>query len=158
MSKTVLFKINQLCISTEFSSIWPIDRTFSGAPTQSQNGPRCDGIDGVLCISQTSSITGTSPSGCLVLYPGHSLGGVLLLCRGTVGVFYSPSWLGKWNQGGERVFLLWTDGKYVRYIDGDDKSRVEGINHDKGFDVTWIYIPMPRRIHKGQIKRTLYTH
>ena len=28
-------------------------------------------------------------------YPGHSLGGVLPLCRGAVSVFYSPSWLGK---------------------------------------------------------------
>ena len=29
---------------------------------------------GVLCIPQSSSITGTSPSDCLVFYPGHSLG------------------------------------------------------------------------------------
>ena len=28
-------------------------------------------------------------------YPGHSLGGVLPLCRGAVSVFYSPSRLGK---------------------------------------------------------------
>ena len=49
------------------------------------------GIKGVLRIPQSSSITGTSPSDCLVLYPGHSLVGVLPLCRGAVGVFYSPS-------------------------------------------------------------------
>ena len=30
-----------------------------------------------------------------MLYPGHSLGGVLPLCREAVGVFYSPSRLGK---------------------------------------------------------------
>ena len=29
-----------------------------------------------------------------VIYPGHSLGGVLPFCRGAVGVFYSLSWLG----------------------------------------------------------------
>ena len=29
---------------------------------------------GVLHIPQNSSITGTSPSDCLVSYPGHSLG------------------------------------------------------------------------------------
>ena len=44
----------------------------------------------------SSSIAGTSPSDCLVSYPGHSLrGGVLPLCREAVGVFYSPSRLGK---------------------------------------------------------------
>ena len=43
---------------------------------------------------------GTSPSDCLVSYPGHSLGGgVLPLCRGAVGVFYSPSRLGKRHVG-----------------------------------------------------------
>ena len=34
------------------------------------------------------------PSDGLVLYPGHSLGGVLPLCRDAVDVFYSASWLG----------------------------------------------------------------
>ena len=37
--------------------------------------PGSDGNEGVLCIPQSSSITGTSPSDCLVSYPGHSLGG-----------------------------------------------------------------------------------
>ena len=32
---------------------------------------------------------------CLVSYPGHSWGGVLPLWREAVGIFYSPSWLGK---------------------------------------------------------------
>ena len=36
---------------------------------------------------------GTSLSDCLVSYPGHSLG-VVLLCGGAVGVFHSPSRLG----------------------------------------------------------------
>ena len=45
-----------------------------------------------LCIPQDSSITGTSPSDCLVSSPGHMFGGrVLPLCRGAVSVFYSPS-------------------------------------------------------------------
>ena len=48
----------------------------------------------VLRIPQSPSITGTSPSDCLVSYPGHSLVSVLPLCRGAVGVFYSPSRLG----------------------------------------------------------------
>ena len=33
-----------------------------------------DGNKGVLCISQSSSITGASSSDCLVSYPGHLLG------------------------------------------------------------------------------------
>ena len=58
-----------------FSSIWPIDRTLSGATTPGQSGPGSDGNEGVLRIPQNFSITGTSPSDCLVLYPGHSLVG-----------------------------------------------------------------------------------
>ena len=50
--------------------------------------------EGVLRISQSSFMTGTSPSDCLVSYRGHSLVGVLPLCKGTIGVFYSPSQLG----------------------------------------------------------------
>ena len=44
----------------QFSSIWPIDRTLSGATTPGQSGPRSDGNERVLCIPQSSSITGTS--------------------------------------------------------------------------------------------------
>ena len=60
----------------QFSSIWPIDRTLSGATNPDKSGPGSDGNEGVLCIPQNSSITGTSPSDCLALYPGHSWGGV----------------------------------------------------------------------------------
>ena len=52
------------------SSIWPIDRTLSGATTPSQSWPVSDGNGGVLCIHQSSSITEASPSYCLVPYPG----------------------------------------------------------------------------------------
>ena len=61
----------------QFSSIWPIDRTLSGANTPGQSGPESDGNEGVLCIPQNSSITGTSSSDCLVSYPGHMLVGGL---------------------------------------------------------------------------------
>ena len=33
-----------------------------------------DGNDGILCIPQSSSITGTSPSDCLMSYPRHLFG------------------------------------------------------------------------------------
>ena len=46
----------------QFSSIWPIDRTLLGDTTGS------GGNKGVLCIPQSSSINGTSPSDCLVSY------------------------------------------------------------------------------------------
>ena len=74
MSKTVLFQAIQFSINTQFSSIWPIDITLSGGTTPGKSGPGIDGNEGVLCILQSSSITGTSPSDCLVSYQGHSLG------------------------------------------------------------------------------------
>ena len=75
MSKTVLFQTIQFRISTQFSFIWPIDRTLSGATTLGHSGLWSDGNEEVLCIPQSSSITRASPSNCLVSYPGHSLGG-----------------------------------------------------------------------------------
>ena len=39
-----------------------------------QSRPGSNGNEGILHIPQTSNITGTSPSDCLVLYPGHSWG------------------------------------------------------------------------------------
>ena len=44
-------------------------------PLWFQSGPRSDGNEDVLHIPQSSIITGTSPSDCLVSYPRHSLGG-----------------------------------------------------------------------------------
>ena len=49
--------------------------TLSGATTPGQSGTGSDGNGGVLRIPQSSSITGTLPSDCLVSYPGHSLWG-----------------------------------------------------------------------------------
>ena len=70
---TVLFQTIQVSISTEFSSIWPIDISLSGAITPGQSGPGSNGNEGVLCITQHSSITGTSSLDFLVSYPGQSL-------------------------------------------------------------------------------------
>ena len=69
---------------------------LSGATTLSQSGPGSDDNEGVIRIPQSSSITGISPSDCLVSYPGHSLAGsVLPLCREAVSVFYVPKQLGE---------------------------------------------------------------
>ena len=72
--KTVLFQTIPFSTHTQFSSIWPMDRTLLGATTTSQSGPGSDGNEGVLHISQSFSITGASPSDCLVSYPRHLLG------------------------------------------------------------------------------------
>ena len=47
---------------------------LSGATTPGQSEPGSNGIEEVLCIHQSSSITEALPSDCLVSYPGHSLG------------------------------------------------------------------------------------
>ena len=65
-SQTVLTQTIQFSISMQFSSIQPIDRALSGATTPGQTGPESKGNEGVLRIPQSSSITGTSPSDCLV--------------------------------------------------------------------------------------------
>ena len=70
---------------------------LSGATILGESGPGIDSNEGVLRIPQSSSITGTSPSNCLVSYPGHSLGVGLPLCREAVGKFYSPNRLGNKN-------------------------------------------------------------
>ena len=63
----------QFSISRQFSSIWPIDRFLSGATIPDQIGPGSDGNKWMLCIPQSSSITGTSLSDCLVSYLGHTM-------------------------------------------------------------------------------------
>ena len=73
------------------SFIWPIDKTILDATTPGQNGPGSDDHESVICISQSSSITGAFPSDCLMSYPGHSFGGVLPCCRDVVGIFYSSA-------------------------------------------------------------------
>ena len=89
--KTVLFLAIQFSINAPFSSIWPIDRTLSGATTPGQIVPESDGNEGVLRIPQSSSITGTSPLDDLASHAGYLLVGGVPLCKNAVGVFYSPS-------------------------------------------------------------------
>ena len=59
----------------QFSSIWPIDRTLSGATAPGQSWPGSDGNERVLRIPQSSSITETSTSDCLVSYQDTCCGG-----------------------------------------------------------------------------------
>ena len=50
MSKTALFQTIQFSISTQFSSIWPIDRTLSRATIPGLSRPGSNGNEGVLRI------------------------------------------------------------------------------------------------------------
>ena len=75
MLKIAQFQTIKFSISTQFTSIWPIDRALSGATIPIPSEPGSDGNKGVLRIPESSSITGTSPSDCLVSYPGHLLWG-----------------------------------------------------------------------------------
>ena len=95
--QTVLFQAIHFSISHLFAQslnvkqlFRPIDWTLSGATAPSQSEPGSNNNEGVLHIPQSSSITGASPSGSLVSYPGHSLVGVLPVYRDAVGVFYNP--------------------------------------------------------------------
>ena len=72
--KTVLFQAIQFSVSIHFSSIWLLDKALSSATTLGQSRPGSDSNEVVLHIPLISSITGTSPSDCLVLYPGHLWG------------------------------------------------------------------------------------
>ena len=58
---------------TQFSSFKHIDRTPLGATTPGWSGPWSDNNKGVFRIPQSFSITGASPSDCLVSYLGYSL-------------------------------------------------------------------------------------
>ena len=50
-------------------------------PFWARRGPGSNGNEGVLCIPQSSSITGTPPWDCLDSYPGNSLGHLTPLQR-----------------------------------------------------------------------------
>ena len=54
------------------SSIWPIDKTLSGATTAGQSGFGSNGNEGVVHIPQRSK-TRASISDCIRSYLGHSL-------------------------------------------------------------------------------------
>ena len=85
----------QFKMSTQFSSIWTIDRTLSCATTPNQSGPGSDVSERVLHIPQSYSITGTSHIRLFIVINRTLVGGEILpLGWEAIGVFYSPSQLG----------------------------------------------------------------
>ena len=73
-AKTLLFQTIQFSISTQFSSIWPINRALSGNTTPGLSWLKSNGSEGVLYISKSSNIIGISPSDGLVSNPGYPWG------------------------------------------------------------------------------------
>ena len=71
MFKTVPFQAIQFSISTQFSSIWSIDRYQSGATTVGQSGPGNDGKEGVIRIPQNSRAQLLLCSAFVRLVQGH---------------------------------------------------------------------------------------
>ena len=71
--KTVLFQTIQFSISTQDLVYGSNKIKQSGDTTLSHSGPGSDRKEGVLCIPQSTRITGTSTSDCLESYPGYSL-------------------------------------------------------------------------------------
>ena len=73
ISNNVWFNVSHLFAnSLSCSSIWPIDKTLTGATTPSQSGTGSNSNKGELHIPQSSK-TGTSPSYSFMSYSGHSL-------------------------------------------------------------------------------------
>ena len=71
--KTDLFQTIQFSISTQFSSIWPLNRILPGATTSRHSEPGSGGNEGLLRIPQSSCITEALQWNCLMSYLGHSL-------------------------------------------------------------------------------------
>ena len=146
--KTVLFKTLQFSISTLFSSIWPIDRTISGATTPGQCAPGSDGNKDILRLPQNSSITGASLSDCLMSYSVYSLvvvgvlysptdwpriEGVLPICIDAIVVFYRPT------------LLLYIDLRlgqtcHSKVIHRKEVTHPDGSNEKKSLRRTWLTI------------------
>ena len=92
-NQTVLFLTIQFSMSHLFAfslnvkQFYLTHRNLSGTTTPSQSQPESDGSEGVLCVPQSSNVTGVSPSDCLMSYQDTCWGGDFLpLCRDAVGV------------------------------------------------------------------------
>ena len=76
------------------SSLWPKDKTLSGAFTPDQSGPESDGNKEVVRIPSKFQHYWSLTIRLFSFISRTLVGGVLTLCRDVVGVFYSPNSLG----------------------------------------------------------------
>ena len=91
MSKTVLVQQIQLIISTQYNSIWPINRTLSGVTTLDQSGPGGDDNKAVLSISKSTKNYLNLTIRLISIISKALDVGFLPLCQEALVVFYSPS-------------------------------------------------------------------
>ena len=77
----------------------------SGATTLGQSGPGSNNNEGALHISQSSSITGASPSDRLVSYPVHLLGALTPQQRCSWCILQPQPTRQKWNR---RFTIHWS--------------------------------------------------
>ena len=105
--KNSLFQTTHFSVSTQFSSIWPIDKTLSGALTTGQSGPGSNDNEGILCIPLSSSITEVLPSDYLVSYTGHSLIESYPSSEAMSVNFTTPADREKWFQ--VLLLILWSN-------------------------------------------------
>ena len=92
--RNISIQASQFNINTQFSSIWPIKRTLSGATTSGQSRPGIYRTEGVHHIPQSCSIPATSSWDSLMSYLGHSFffwGGEGLTLSAEVQLVYSTS-------------------------------------------------------------------
>ena len=93
------------------SSIWPIDRTISGAITPSQSGPGSNGNEGVLCIPQSSILL--KPQNQIVLYHIQDT-----YPSAERDVFCSPSQLGHVLRKDKSIGFMDTEYETYLYVTG----------------------------------------
>ena len=113
--KTVLFQTIQFSISTQFSSVWPIDRTLSGATTLDQwTWEQCQwrGILHSPKLQHYWNLTIRLFSVISRILIGGR--GVLPLCKEAVGVFYSPIQLGNPELKPQVPFSVTQDNFFLR--------------------------------------------
>ena len=111
MTKTFLFQAIPFCMSTQFTSIWPIERTLLGSTSPGQCGHWCDGNQGVLSITLHSCITDASSLDRLVSIQDIR-GGEFLPCEEIQSVYsITPAdWvvhLYGFNYSNKTLIIIW---------------------------------------------------
>ena len=99
-------------MGTQFTSIWPIDRTLSGAITPIQSTWKRWQWRGTPYSPKHQHYCSLT-IGLFSVNSRTLIGGVLLLSRDAVGVFYCPSRLGKYLLAGHIRYLL---PGYILYL------------------------------------------
>ena len=107
----------------------PYIGAYQVLPLRGQSGPGSDGNEGVLRIPQSSCITGTSPSDCLVSYPGHSF-----------GVFYSSAEVQSVYSTAPADWAIENHRKCLRVNYQINRNRIGYLNlYDKTYHFNFLF-------------------